>query len=36
MFMVIDSNLDDAIVNTSDKKMMVNIVAVETLMGRDE
>jgi 5-methyltetrahydrofolate--homocysteine methyltransferase len=36
MVMAISKGLDGAIVNPLDKKMMANIIAAETLMGRDE
>jgi 5-methyltetrahydrofolate--homocysteine methyltransferase len=36
MVMAVARGLDGAIVNPLDKKMMANIIAAETLMGRDE
>ncbi len=36
MIMAIAKGLDDAIVNLLDKKMMANIIAAESMMGRNE
>jgi 5-methyltetrahydrofolate--homocysteine methyltransferase len=36
MIMAIAKGLDDAIANLLDKKMMANIIAAESMMGRNE
>ncbi len=36
MIMAIAKGIDDAIANLLDKKMMANIIAAESMMGRNE
>jgi 5-methyltetrahydrofolate--homocysteine methyltransferase len=36
MIMAVAKGLDGAIVNPLDRKMMANIIAAETLIGRDD